>query len=179
MWLVCWEQRETTTAEGSERAEVALVEGEQSPRLVAMSGDDHAQVGETSIKILVAAFEICDDAVFVRFKMGDDEPTSGEILDKAKASTAAEPTTEQVVDLCGHGSRKYKLAWLLSKHRLYSRTQAVPAISDGDERSGVEDDRQSPKPSSSSSSGTSAMEPPGPLAMPMSAKFLSPLRSGS
>jgi hypothetical protein len=158
---------------------VALVKGEQPPRLVAVRGDDHAQVGETSIKILVAAFEVCDDAVVVRFKVSDYEPTSCEIFDEAEASTASEPTAEQVVDLCSHGSRKYKLAWLLSQHRFYSRTQAVAAISDRYERSGIEDDRQSPKPSSSSTAGTSAMEPPGPSATPIRAKFLSPLRSGS
>lgn len=158
---------------------MALVEGEQSPGLVTMRRNDHAQVGETSIKMFVAAFKICDDAVLVRFKVSDDEPASGEIFDEAEASTAPEPTPEQVVDLCGNGSRNYKLAWLLSQYRLYSRTQAVAPICDRDKRSGVEDDRQSPKPSSSSPSGTSAMEPPGPSAMPMSAKFLSPLRSGS
>ena len=158
---------------------MAVVEGEQSPRLVAMSGDDDAQVGETSINTLVAVLEICDDAVLVRFKVSDDEPTSGEILDEGEASTASEPTAEQVVDLCGNGSRNYKLAWLLPEHRLHHQAQAVAAISDRYERGGVENDRQSPKPSSSSPSGTSAMEPPGPSAMPMSAKFLSPLRSGS
>ena len=64
---------------------MALVEGEQSPGLVTMRRNDHAQVGETSIKIFVAAFEICDGAVLVRFKVRDDEPTSGEIFDEAEA----------------------------------------------------------------------------------------------
>ncbi len=158
---------------------MALVEGEQSPRLVAMSGDDDAQVGETSINTLVSVFETCDEAVLVRFKVSDEEPTGGEIFDEGEPSTASEPTAEQVVDLCGNGSRKHELARLLPEDRLYHRTQAVAAIGDRHERCGVENDRQSPKPSSSSSSGTSAMEPPGPSAMPMSAKFLSPLRSGS
>lgn len=158
---------------------MALVESEQSPGLMAMRRDDHAQVGETSIKLFVAAFEIRDEAVLVRFEVSDEEPTSGEIFDETEASTAPEPTTEQVVDLCGNGSRKHELARLLPQHQLNSRAQAVAAICDRDERSGVENDRQSPKPSSSSSSGTSAMEPPGPSATPMSAKFLSPLRSGS
>ena len=53
---------------------MALVEGEQSPGLVTMRRNDHAQVGETSTKIFVAAFEICDGAVLVRFKVRDDEP---------------------------------------------------------------------------------------------------------
>ena len=158
---------------------MTLVEGEQPPGLVAMRSDDHAQVSEISIKILVAAFEIRDESVLVRFEVSDEESTSGEIFDETQASTAPEPTTEQVVDLCGNGSRQYELARLLSQHRLNSRAQAVAAICDRDERSGVEDDRQSPKPSSSSSSATSAMEPPGPSATPMSAKSLSPLRSGS
>jgi len=167
------------TVEGPERAEVALVKGEESPRLVAMSGDDDAQVGETSIDPLVAVLELCDDAILVRFEVIDDEPTSGEILDEGEASTAPEATAEQVVDLCGHRSWKDELAWLLPEQRLHHRTQAVAAISDRYERCSVENDGQSPKPSSSSRSGTSAMEPPGPSAMPMSAKFLSPLRSGS
>ena len=158
---------------------MALVEGEQSPRLVAMSGDDDAQVGEASINTLVAVFEICDDAVLVRFKVSDDKPTSGEILEEGEASTASEPTAEQVVDLCGNGSRNDELTRLLPEHRFDSRAEAVPPVGDGDERCGVENDRQSPKPSSSSPSGISAMEPAGPSAMPMSAKFLSPLRSGS
>ena len=158
---------------------MALVEGEQSPGLVAMRHDDDAQVGKTSIKIFVAAFEIGDDAVLVRFKVSDEEPAGGEVFDEAAAGTAPEPTTQQISDLCGNGSRKYKLARLLSQHRLHGRTQAVAPICDRDERSGVENDRQSPNPSSSSPSGTSAMEPPGPSATPVSAKFLSPLRSGS
>lgn len=158
---------------------MALVEGEQSSRLVAMSGDDDAQVGEASIKTLVAVFKICDDAVLVRLKVGDDKATRGEILDKGEASSASEPTAEQVVDLCGNGSRDDELTRLLPEHRFDGRAEAIPPVGDSDEWCGVENDRQPPKPSSSSLSGTSAMDPPGPSAMPMSAKFLSPLRSGS
>lgn len=158
---------------------MSLVEGEYSPRPVPLGGDNDTQIGEANVKILVTPFEIRDDAVLLRFNVSDDEPTSGKILDEAEASVTSDPTTEQVVDLCGDGSRNDKFARLISQHRLYGRTQAVAAISAGYERSGVEDDGQSPKPSSSSLSGTSAMEPPGPSAMPRSAKFLSPLRSGS
>jgi len=55
---------------------------------------------------MLRSFEVCDDAVVARFKVSDYEPTSCEIFDEAEASTASEPTAEQVVDLCGHGRWK-------------------------------------------------------------------------
>ncbi len=46
---------------------MALVEGEQSLRPMTLSRYHHAQVGEADIKVLVAALEICDHGVLLRF----------------------------------------------------------------------------------------------------------------
>lgn len=158
---------------------MALVEGEQTPRLMPLSGDDHTEVSKARVEVLVPAFELRDDTVVVRLYVSDDEPSCGQIFDECEASSTPQPTTEQVVHLGGNGSRDDQLARLPSEHQFDGGAEAVPPVCHGDERSRVNNDGQSPKPSSSLPSGMSAMEPPGPSPMPRSAKLRSPLRSGS
>lgn len=177
--LVCREQREAAAAQGPERAEVALVEGEQTLGVMTLGGDDDTEVSEASIDVLVPTFELRDDTMVVRLQMSDDEPSGSQIFDETETSSTPQTTTKQVVHFRSDGSGDDQLAWLLSEHQFDRRPKAVPSVGDGDERSRVDDDRQSPKPSRSSRAGTSAMEPPGPSPMPNSTKLRSPLRSGS
>ena len=114
-----------------------------------LGSDDHTQVSEARVEVLVPAFELRDDTVVVGLQVSDDEPSCGQIFDESEASSAPQPTTEQVVHLSGERSRNDQLAWLLSEHQFDRRPEAVPPVGHSDERSRVNDDRQSPKPSSS------------------------------
>ena len=90
-----------------------------------------------------------------------DEAAGSEIVDEAQASRAAESSPEQEVDFSRDGRRDNELARLVSQDRLDSGTEGLAPIGDRNEGSRV-DDGQSPKAPSSSSSATSAIEPPGP-----------------
>lgn len=88
---------------------MALVEGEQTPRLMALGSDDHIRISETCVEVLVPAFELRDDTVVVRLQVSN-EPSCGQILDESETSSRPQPMTEQVVHFGGDGSRGYRLA---------------------------------------------------------------------
>ena len=57
------ENREMAAAQGSERAEVSFVECEDSPGPKSVSHDDDAEVRQSRVEVLVASFEVDDDAM--------------------------------------------------------------------------------------------------------------------
>jgi len=176
---ISWQESEVAAAQGSKRAEVTLVEGEHPPSTVLLRSDDHAEICEPNIEIFVAALQVSYYAITIRLEMSDSEPTGSKIVDKGEPRATAKTATEEIIDLCGHWSWHHEFARLVPEQCLDRRTEPIAAVSHCNQWGRVHDQGQLPKPSSRSSSLRSAIEPPGPSALPMSAKFRSPCRSGS
>ena len=134
---------------------MALVEAEQAPGLIALRQNRDRAVGETEAEIGVAGVEVDDRLVIAGFQACDVVALSGEIAEEGAPGRFAEADTEQVVDLGGDRSLENQWALLLpadSQQRFEAR---LPRVRRRDEGRRVEDERHSPKPRISSSSGIS------------------------
>ena len=71
-----------TPIQRSQRAEMALIKGDDPPCSVLPCCDDHAQVCEPNVEIVVATFQVCHETVVVRLHMGDNEPPGGQVIEE-------------------------------------------------------------------------------------------------
>ncbi len=132
--------------------------------------DDDGEVGEAEVQAGIAVVQAEDQTMVLPGQPVDPETTVGTILQERSRCLRAEPAAEHVVGLSRdrRGDDQFPRFRLEDlTHQLASR---VAAVGKRNQWGGIDDEGQSPNPSRSSSSGTSATELPSPSAHAVSAK---------
>src|ERR1700716_4160908 len=158
---------------------MTFVECQQPPRPASPSDNYRAEVGQPGVDVLISTLQVQNQPIIFGIEAGNGESPRGKVVQERQPRRAAEAAAEQVVDFSGDGGRNHQLPRLLAQQGLDPRHHRIAPVGYRNEWPGVDDQRHEPKPSSSSSSGMSAPELPGPSALPTRAKFRSPRRSGS
>ena len=167
------------TIEWAEGAKMPLIECEQSPGSVSLRQNDCTEIRQPSIQVVVLTLEVRHGSMAASVEADDGEPASRKIIEKGQPGRSAHPLTKEVVDLRGSWGWDDQFARLSLEHFLHPCLPVIPPVGQRDKRSRVDHQRHSPKPASSSSSGTSAIEPPGPSPTRLSAKLRFPRCSGT
>lgn len=107
------QQREVTARERPKRAKMTLVEGEQAMRSVPVRDDNRAEVGETSVEIIISMFEVNDYRVVLGRQAGHGKTPSGKIVQERQPCRTAKSTAQKVIDLGRCWCRDYEFARLI------------------------------------------------------------------
>jgi len=147
------EDRERFGVQRDNRTEVALVKAEDPSGLVPVGKDHERAVGEPQPKIGVARFQFDHGGVVIAVKSGYDEPPRREVAEKRASGLMTEALAEEIVDLGRGGSRDDQGAGFAREDVEDRGPLGLRGVGHRDQRSGVDDQRQVPKPASRSGSG--------------------------
>src|SRR4051794_18069259 len=159
---------------------MTLVEAQDAPGSVSLRKNCDRAIGKTQREIRIAGVKLGDRRIVTRFQAGDVIAPRGEITEEGTSSRMAKADTQQIVDLgrdrCWEDQRSLLLADFQQRLEL-----GLLGVRQCDQRRRVENERHSPKPRSSSSSGISETGR-GSVSMrsklPATAKFLSRFGAG-
>jgi len=134
--------------------EMPLIKADDVVCLVPVRQDDDCAIGEPELEVGVTRVEVPDRSVVLALQALGCESPGGEVREKGTSWSVPDPTSKQVVDLGGY--RRWNDQGTIDRpeQAVDGGKVGVLSIAKRNERPRVDDDRHSPNPSSSSSSGT-------------------------
>jgi len=157
-------------AERGDGAEVTLVEGQQAGGTEPSSQDYNRSVCQPKLEASVLFVQARGQCVLFWGQSLNQESPSRHVAQERPGGLGSPATPDQVVRLGRDWGWHDQLPWLPSEQVADPGVKRVAGVSEGDQGSGVDDERHAPNPASRSSSGTSATDDPSPSHAPSRAK---------
>jgi len=158
------------TAERGDSAEVAVVEGQQAGGTEPSRQDDNRSVCQPEFKVGVLLVQARGQCVLLWGQSRYQESPRRHVTQERPGRLSSPATPDQVVRFGRDRGWHDQFTLLLSQQFADPGVKRVMGVSEGDQGSGVDDERHAPNPASSSSSGTSATDDPSPSHAPSRAK---------
>src|SRR5215211_2043902 len=137
---------------------MALVECEGAGGLVAVGEHDQRAVDESELEVRVSGLQVSDRRIIVALQAFDAETSRGEVREERSPSRGRKAPPEQVVDLGRRRGGDDESSLLVSEGVQNRVPTWLVGVRERDQWPGVDQQRQLPKPSSSTCSGICEIE---------------------
>lgn len=121
---------------------MALVEGQDSPRVETVGEDHDGQVREPDVQVGVPSVDVGRQRVLVTVQALHEQPTGGEVVEEGPAGPRTESSTQQVVDLGGDRRGDDHSTRLPANHLFDRGVLRIGEVGGGHERGGVHQQRR-------------------------------------